>query len=1183
MRDFTPPKKTIRLLCPTRQFRLFQVKTSFMMRLTTVILMAACLQISAAALPQKITLSKQNASLEEVFREIRKQSGYLFLYNNELLQQAKPVSIRVTDAPLEEVLALCFRQQPFSYTVVDKTIVVKPKKAASNETTAPPINITGKVTDEKGAAMPGTSVGVKGTSLGTATDADGNFNLTVPGADAILVFSFIGYDSQEIPVGSQTVFNVAMKLSTSNLDEVIVIGYGTQKKSEQTAAISSISGEDILKSPVSDVTNALVGRTTGVFSQQRSGRPGDSGAQIFIRGRASTNSAALVIVDGVERQGFGDIDPNEIESISVLKDASSTALFGIKGANGVIIVTTKSGKEGKPKMSYSGNVSLVSYTALPEFLDSYNSAFLHNEAEENLMRYGLVPEGYTKLFTPEDLEGFRTGSDPLLYPNVNWYKAMTRPNWLRTQHNLNFSGGSKMAKYFVSVGYMFEDGMFKNFNTPSGYRTTPSFTRYNFRSNLDFNLTKTTTLSLRLAGRLENRYSVSANATTGNLFDRYGSGTEGLISRISAIPSWGIPFFPEYTDRENEEEIALDDTYNQIEDQGRLGINTFNPYALMKRNGYVNIDNNAIESIFVLDQKLNKITKGLGFKATFAYDAYIAGARAQEGNFTAYELNRSTREITPSRGSFDDPLRGPATARAGYIKTNLQLALNYAREFGKHNVSAVGVAQRELRGVDGGQAQAPYANQGLVLRGTYNYDERYYFELNGSYNGSENYPKGERYGLFPAVSAGWTLSEEKFMKGIKWLDYLKIRGSYGLIGYSSIGKVNNVEPRFLYLDEYSNGGATPNFQGNISPINNRVFFGNPSSPSAYPVVWHSKIGNPEVTWEKSIKRNVGLETSFFKDKLLFTADLFDEKRYDILLSRNNSALDAYGENLPFTNYGENYNKGYELEATFRNTTGDFEYSLFAQLTHAANKVVITDEPINRAANLKNAGLSIGQYRGYKVIGFYQSLDDIANSPASQVSGSVIPGDFKYADINGDNVINDQDRVPIGYSDVPRNVFGIEPSISYKGISLSALIQGVTKVSSNLIFDGNGRNQYFPRMLGRWTPENTENPTWPAMRPGSLGGNPSYAFNSFLLQDASYVRLRNIEVSYLFPAIITQKLNLASLRIFINGQNLVTWTKLIGLDPESDISRTYTTSQIFNVPAYSYPVTKFYNFGVNVQF
>lgn len=1039
--------------------------------------------------------------------------------------------------------------------------------------------ITGKVnSSEDGSALSGVSVTVKGTRIGAATDAKGEFSITAA-PNATLVVSYVGFENKEVSSGTGNTVAVQLTPSNNNLNTVVVIGYGTQKKKEQTAAISTVSGKDIVKSPVSNATNSLVGRVPGLFAQQRSGLPGDNGADIFIRGRASSNSAALIIVDGVERQGFGDIDPNEIEAISVLKDASSTALFGIKGANGVIIVTTKSGKSGKTRVSYSGNVGIVKPTELPEFLDAYRSAFLHNEAEENLIKYNLVPSGYKKLFTDQDLEIYKSGTgDPLIYPNVNWYKALTRPAWTRNQHNLNFSGGSRATKYFVSLGYLFEDGMLKNFKTPSNYKTTPSYTRYNFRSNLDFTLTKSTVLSLRMSGRLENRYSPVGNAGQGNLFNRQRSGVAGLVSRITAIPAWGLPFFPEYTNPTTPEMKELDETYNQIEDIGTLGVNTFNPYGILKRSGYVNTDNNAIESVFVLDQKLNTILKGLSAKMTFAYDAYVSGARLQTGNFSSYTLNKTTKELSLSRNTFEDPLNGPSTGRSGYIKTNIQAALNYARQFGDHSVSAVFVGQRELRGAEG--AQAPFANEGLVLRMTYNYNSKYFFELNGSYNGSENYPKNERYGLFPAVSAGWTVTEEKFMQRFKSLNYMKIRGSYGLIGYGSVGG-----SRFLFLDEYSNGGLNiPGTGGGITTINNQVQFGNPNSIVNSPVVWHRQSGNPFVTWEKSIKRNIGIETSWFKDKLSANVDVFDEKRYDILLPRNNSAPNIYGEAQPFTNYGENYNSGYEAEVNYRLTKKDWRFDLSLQFTHAKNKIVRTDQPLNQAENLKNTGQSIGQFRGYKVIGFYQTLDEIAKSPVSRVGTQVIPGDLKYEDTNGDGDIDDQDRVPIGYSDVPQNVFGIEPSIGWKGITVSALLQGVNKVSANVQFDGNGRNQYYAQMFDRWTPENPVNAKWPVMRTGATGGNPSYVTNSFLLQNSAYVKLRNIEVSYLIPSLISKKLKVESIRAYFNGQNLATWTKFIGLDPENAINTSLLSDQgFFNNAAFSYPVTKIFNFGLNIQF
>ncbi len=1034
--------------------------------------------------------------------------------------------------------------------------------------------VTGTVTDEKGETLPGVTVVVKGLQRGATTNTEGQYKVSVPDDVNELIFSYVGYLSKTVQIGNKTAVNVVLQTDEKSLEEVIVVGYGTQKKSEQTAAISSIAGDEIVKAPVTDASNALIGRVSGLFAQQLSGRPGISASTITIRGRASTNSAALIIVDGVERQSFGDIDPNEIESISVLKDASSTALFGIKGANGVIIVTTKTGKTGKAQVSYSGNVGRVNFTQVPEFLDAYPSAMLHNEGEENLIKYGLVPSNFQKVFTAQDLQTYKDGTgDRLLYPNTNWFKAVTRPSWVRTQHNLNFTGGSKAIKYFVSLGYLFEDGGFKDFSTPSGYKTNPSYTRYNFRSNLDFNLTPSTTLSLRLGGRLENRYSFQANGGQGDLRQRFETGPEYLLTRMYAIPAWIIPFYPEYTNPKTPEDQLLDNTLNQIEDFGRSGVNTFNPYAVIKRNGYVDYRNNAIESVFVLDQKLDRITKGLSFKATFGYDAYIAGVRGQGGAYAAYNVNRTTKTLELARGSFEDPLGGVTAQNYGYVKTNLQLALNYARSFGKHNVSSVAVAQRELRGADG--VAAPFANEGVVLRATYNYDSRYFIEVNGAYNGSENYPKTERYGLFPAVSAGWTISEEKFLKGAKWIDYLKIRGSYGLIGYGNVGTA--AANRFLYLDEYANGGGTPGVSAN-SLINNRVLFGTASTNVSYPVVWHSRSGNPEVTWEKSIKRNFGVEAAFLRNRMSITADIFDEKRYDILLARNNSALVVFGESLPQSNFGENYNSGFEVEASFKDAKGHFRYGISGQYTHAKNRVVRTDEPINLPDNQKATGQAIGQFRGYKVLGFYQSLDDIAASPTSRVNGAVIPGDFKFADINGDGFIDDQDRAPIGYADVPQNVFGIEPNFGYKGFTLSALFQGVTKVNSNVFFAG---GNYYSEMLNRWTPENAQNATWPSIRPRTTAA-PSYSTNDYLLQDASYLKLRNVEISYAVPATFAKRLNMETIRVFLTGQNLYTWTKFVGLDPENN-QGSAVQSSFFSGPNNAIPVSRTFNLGANIQF
>ncbi len=1013
-------------------------------------------------------------------------------------------------------------------------------------------NVTGLVTStEDGRPLSGVTILIKPSQKGTQTGVDGKYAIAV-NRGATLVFTMVGYETREIIVGDNPVINVVLHLSSSSLNDVVVIGYTTQKKSEVTAAISSISGKEILKSPVTNVTNSLMGKIPGLVAKQESGRPGNNESNLYIRGRVSENSAALIIVDGVERQSFGDIDPNEIEEITVLKDAASTAIYGIKGANGVFVITTKSGKEGKARVSISSNAGIVSPTALPGILRAYESAMLHTEGQIN------VGQSASRLFSDDELQIMKEGTgDPLLYPDVDWYKALTRPHWMQTQQNISISGGSKIAKYFTSFGYTFEDGMFRDFKSPSGYKTTPTFERYNFRSNLDLNLTKTTTVGIRMAGRLENRHSLQGNSSGADLRTRYTTGLEGLVSRIMAIPAWGVPFFPEYTNPTTPEMARLDATYNHIEDR-TLGPNNFNPYAMLLREGYVSYDNNAIESILTVNQQLDKITKGLSVKGLFGYDAYLGSAKKQEGGFASYKLDRTTKELSLIPGTFEDPLGPIASESFGYVKTSLQFFINYVRSFQKNNVAANLIATQDLRGAEG--AQAPFANQGLVYNFTYNYAQKYFVQASGAYSGSENYPRKARYGFFPSLSLGYTISNEDFLKDAKWLHKLKVRGSIGLTGIAGAGT-----GRFLYLDAYSS----------TTSLN----FGYPNSMVGVPRYVHSQIGNEFITWEKSLKRNVGIEVAFFKNKLSFIADIYDDKRYDILLPRNNTGFATYGEDLPNVNYGENYNRGYEVELTHQNRLGNFTYSLNAQLSYNRNEIRVADEAAKEDAYRKSVGRPIGYITGYKVLGFYKDAADIAGSPENKVTTNAsIPGDFKYADLNGDGIINNLDQTAIGYSEIPEYVGGVNISLGYRGLSISALLQGVDHVSSTLIYHSDTQKQYYEPMLGRWTPTNP-NPTWPVIRPGgSPGGNPNEKVNDFLLQDASYIKLRNVEIRYNFPKSLISKLNLQSLSIYLNGQNWKTWTNFYGVDPEN-----FMRSTGFARPQTAYPTTKVLNFGLQAQF
>jgi TonB-linked SusC/RagA family outer membrane protein len=998
------------------------------------------------------------------------------------------------------------------------------------------------------SALSGATVSVRGTGTSTQTDNQGRFTIAAS-RGARLTVSYIGFTAREVVVQDDAFITIILVSGTNSLNDIVVTGFTTQRKSDVTAAVSTISGADILKAPVTNVTNALVGRVPGLIAQQSSGRPGMNQAELFIRGRVSNDAKALIVVDGIERETFGDIDPNEIESITVLKDAASTSMYGIKGANGVFVVTTKMGRDGKARVSVSSNLGIQGYRALPGILPAYESALLHTEGQVN------VGQGANRLFTNEDLQKFKDGTgDPLLYPNVNWYKALTRPSWMQTQNNINISGGSRFARYFTSFGHTFEDGMFKDLPTRSNLKTTPDYNRYNFRANVDFNPTPSTVIGVRVSGRLEKRYALSGISTAADWRRAWAHGEEGFVSRILFIPSWGLPFFPELTG----DPYDPRGVYNQVEDFSRLGTNTFNPYAVMTGSGYFAWDNNVSENIVSVNQKLDRITKGLSMRGVFGYTAVMSSVRFQTGVYAAYNLDRNTKQLSPARSTYDAPLQNIRFQSYGDQKTSLQLFLNYDRGFGNHNVAGNLIGTRDLREIEGsaGPLSAPYANQGLIFNFAYNYKRKYFVQLNGAYNGSENYPKDKRYGLFPALSVGYTLTQERFMENISWINNLKLRGSIGLSG------IPGPFSRFLYLDAYG-GGNPVSFGTNITQV---------------PTFAHTQVGNELITWEKSLKRNIGLESSFFGDKLGFNFDVYDDRRFDMVLPRNNTSFATYGESLPPVNYGENYNRGYEAELIHRNKIGNLTLVFNAQLSYNKNKVVIADEPGQQPDYMRITGLPIGQHRGFKVLGFYKDAADIAASPLNKLtSNTSIPGDFKYADINGDNVIDNLDQVPIGYSNIPEYVGGMGMTLGYKGFSASVLFQGVDNVSSDLIFYSSGTNQYYEPMLGRWTPDNP-NPTWPVMRPGNQpGGNPNETNNDFLLQDASYVKLRNVEVRYTLPRAFTNRLKMQGASIYVNGQNLATWTKFYGLDPEN-----YTNQTGFDNKRTTYPSTRIVNFGLNLQ-
>ena len=997
------------------------------------------------------------------------------------------------------------------------------------------VRVKGVVKDEKGIPVIGANVTVEGTTTGCVTDLDGKFALNVP-VGAKLKISFIGYKEQFVTVRKDAAdLTVTLEDDSQQLNEVQVVAYGVQKKVSVTGAISSMRGDDLLKTPAGSINNILSGQVTGISTVQYSGEPGADAADIYVRGIATYtgSSAPLIQVDGVERD-MSQIDPNEIESITVLKDASATAVFGVRGTNGVILITTKRGAEGKAKISFSTSLGVNVRTKDLDFANSYQYADYYNMM--------LVNDGGKPAFSDEQLVTFRDHTNPLFYPDINWIDYCMNKSSIQSQHNANISGGTDWMRYFVSVGFFSQNGMFKTFNAADDFNF--DYKRYNYRANLDFDVTRTTLLSVNIGGRIETKSTPESDEDQNQLFRKL---------------YWAVPFAsPGIVNG-----MYVKSNGDYLPFTGTDGLASYyGKGARTRTNNVLNVD-------LALTQKLDFITEGLSFKLKGAYNSSYSDVKRTSASVATYtpviaddgsvyfKKNGSDSQLSYSDGDF-------GKARDWYMETSL----NYGRKFGDHNVSGLLLYNQSKRYYPGGvYSYIPSGYVGLVGRVTYDWKTRYMAEFNVGYNGSENFAKGNRYGLFPAGSWGWVISEEPFFKPLKkYVGYLKLRGSVGLVGNDKNGS-----ERFIYLPgKYTYGGSDGYYFG--QNVGNK-------KPGAY----EASQSNPESKWETSLKQNYGVDFNVLNDRLSVSVDYFIEHRKDIL-TKPDYLPNILGMVLPPVNVGEVENKGYELQVKWSDNLDEkFRYWANFNLSYARNKIVYKNEVKQNEPYMYETGRRINSRAMYKFWGFYDETADARYQeefglPIANHGITLVPGDAVYVDLNKDGKLDGNDVTrDIGYTDVPEYTSGFSAGFTWGKFDFSMTWNAAWHVDRMLsefrrpLGDTNNKGLLLYQYENTWrTSADSFTAKFPRASSSHAGNN--YAGSDLYLVNASYMRLKNIEIGYNMDFPFLNKLKVKDCRLYVNGYNLLTFTDFMWGDPESRQS---------DRP--NYPLTRVFNIGLKVGF
>ena len=1126
-----------------------------------------------------LTLHLKNATLKDLIQVVENQSEFIFVLSDEVVDLDKPIDIQIKNQTVDKILDEVFKSSELTYRIFDRQIGIGKRNPVTGTIELPePLEtlmvaekkLTGVIKDEKGDPLPGAAVMIKGTTIGTITDINGEFALSVPIDSKVLVFSFVGFKTQEIQIGNKTAFNIMLEEQAVGLDEVVAVGYGTQKKASVVGAIANTTGKELARSGgVSNLGMALTGRLAGVTTIQTTGQPGMEDPKIYIRGQGTWNGGQpYILVDGVERR-MNDLDMSEVDNISVLKDASATAVYGVKGANGVILITTKRGAKGKPQLSVSANSTLRWPAGLMDKLDAYDTYMVKNSAiEREVPLLESMWGDYTPLAIALRYRNQQSLKYPEAYPNVDWQKETIKDFTMDYRVNMNISGGTDFAKYFSSLAYSTVGDLMKIRDNDRGYKPGFGYDKFNFRTNLDLNLTKTTSLKLNMAGVFSNLKSPRNNSL------------EFYLSAQYALPA--NAFLPQYADGRWGQSLNKDT---------RMA----NSSAYLAVSGYKQDIATDLTSDIGITQKLEMITKGLSAGFNVSFDNHFESVKFisdYRGYPTKY-IDPAIEDM-PEGGDPNDyitinPVTGTNqfdwvytpwvlydespdnnSAQSIYPLNNLrrrlyyQAQLNYARVFGKHDVAATGVFTREQLAT-GSEFQR--YREDWVFRATYNYNNRYFAEFNGAYNGSEKFGPGYRFAFFPSGAVGWTISEEKFMKSMEnWLDKLKVRFSYG-----KIGDDGGLSQRWIYQTQWDYGDQMRLFQYGTTSVEQ-------SSP--YKIYREATLGNADIQWETAKKTNLGFEVAVLKNTLSGNFDYFTEDRTGILVSGSSRVVPPYfGAAAPTANVGRMNVKGYEIELRFNKVLNDWHFWADASMTHAVDKVMEKEEPLLKDSHLLAKGFQISQTRTLISTGFIQTWDQIyASTTYATNDGEKLPGNYFLIDYDADGLIDtNKDTAPYGYSNRPQNNYNLSFGFDYKGWSIMVQLYGVNNVTRSVTFENFASNIdiAYAQTLDHWSKENPDASYFlPRWKTGKGGGQYSAQAD---LYDGSYLRLKTAELAYTFASGRFKRYGVSSFKIYMNGNNLFFWSEM----PDDREQPNYDGAT--NDRFCACPTSKRINLGIDIKF